>query len=149
MSATGFADLDADYTAIIDAWTAELHAVMPAIEEWWGALQQRLNASGENIANLHWPAGLVAHPRILAIYREHYFKVHGLNLERYARQTDDDDEDDESNWGEDGDEADASGPVPPNLLLVEMMSEYDTELFKYFKYFVYVPIGEDPSLEMC
>ncbi|RWD60248.1 MAG: hypothetical protein E5V89_17845 [Mesorhizobium sp.] len=149
MSAADFAGLDADYMAIIDAWTAELHAVMPAIEAWWNALARRLNANGENVANLHWPAGLVAHPRILAIYRKYYFRVHGLNLERYAQQTQGDDEDDESNWGEDGDEEGASGPVPPNLLLVEMMSEYDTELFKHFKYFVYVPIGEDPSLEIC
>lgn len=148
MSSDGFAGLDADYTRLIDDWVGDLRETWPAIEQWWADLQKKLNASGRNIANLHWPAGPASHPRIIALYRRHFFRVHALNIARYAEE--EPDVDVEAQWGSDADEeTERSGPIPPNTLLIEMMSEYAADLFKHFKYFVYVPIGEDQSLELC
>jgi len=146
---SGFAGLDDDYAKIVEDWTKELRAEIPEVQEWWDDLKKNLNVSGRNVANLHWPAGPVSHPRIIAIYRKYFFKVRALNLERDS-DAEDAHHGSEELWGDDREaEPERSGPIPENTILLEMLADYATDLSEFFRYFVFIPIGEDKSLDPC
>lgn len=136
-------------------WIAELRSEMPAILAWWEATRDRLEAQAPGMSSIHWPAGPVGHPRIVAIYRKHYFIVRALNLDidalddemdRPARAEED------ALWGiddEDEKEDDAPAPVSPNVLLLAALADYDPEVAEFMLKFDFRPIGETPEFEVC
>jgi hypothetical protein len=142
---SGFAGLDEDYTDIISRWVQELRREFDLLDKWWVNLEVRLNSGGSKVARLHWPAGPVSHPRIIAIYRKYYFDITRLNTKRgeMLKQLQ------PSKWGKDTEEMELSGPISENLILLEMMRDYAPDLFNYFRYFVYLPIGEDKDANLC
>ncbi len=73
-----------------------LRSIAPSIRDWWSGLLER---EGEDAVWLRWPTGPSSHPRVLAIFREYYFRIENLN--RHIRSTfrDDGPDDPESFWG--------------------------------------------------
>jgi hypothetical protein len=145
---TGFAGLDAAYTDIIAKWVMSIRREFDAVLSWWNNLQRALDSDHGRQSRLHWPAGLASHPRFVGLFREHYFMVHRLNVERSL--VDDTHEIVENDWIIDEEEEDElSGPISPRVLLLEMMESYAPDLWEHFRLFVYIPIGEDDELEVC
>lgn len=84
-------EIQADYIAA-------LRAIAPSIRQWWDTLLAR---DGEDRVWLRWPTGPSSHPRVLAVFREAYFRIENLN--RHIRFTfpDADPGDAEGLWGRD------------------------------------------------
>ena len=142
----GFANLEDAYTNIISAWVGDLRQEFVALDDWWNELEKRLNVGAENVARYHWPAGLVSHPRIIALYRKYFFRVKSLNVERHEQMM----SDEEPVWGRDDEEDDINrGPIPENVVLLDMMRDYAPDLAEHFRLFVFLPIGEDPDMNPC
>lgn len=142
----GFANLEDAYTDIISNWVGDLRKTIPSLDAWWNTLEKQLNVGTENVARYHWPAGPVSHPRVIALYRKYFFRVRDLNIERHERMM----SDEEPEWGQEDDDDDVNrGPIPENVVLIDMMRDYAPEIAEYFRYFVFLPIGEDPDMNPC
>lgn len=149
---SGFGGLDDDYTGIMGQWLTEIRQEFATILIWWQELQQRLDHDGRPTSRLHWPAGPASHPRVIAIYRKYYFLLNDLNVRRaLALDAEDMGPAEEEDWGNDEVEGpdDVSGPLAPNLMLLEMMESYAPDLWEHFRLFVYTPVGEDMDSELC
>ena len=142
----GFAGLDSDYPDVIARWVSSLRQELGPVLSWWNDLQKRLDTNGAQISRLHWPAGPASHPRMIAIFREHYFLVHWLNIKRSADGSDH--APIEADWGNGDEGGEKSGPIAPKLLLLEMMEDYAPDLWEHFRLFIYTPVGEDQELEI-
>jgi hypothetical protein len=144
---SGFAGFDSDYTDIIARWVASIRSEFENLLVWWENLERRLDSQDLKVSRLHWPAGPASHPRMIALFRQHYFLVHELNVRRSLDEIDE--EPAESDWGVDDKDDERTGPISPQMLLIEMMESYAPDLWEYFRLFVYIPIGEDQDLEIC
>jgi hypothetical protein len=90
-----------------------------------------------------WPAGPVAHPRIIAVFRQYFFEVEELN-ERTAAAEDARPGEDVEIWGKDVDSA-VRSQVRPIDLLVNDLANVAPDLFEIMQGLVFVPIGMDPD----
>lgn len=88
-----------------------------------------------------WVAGPAAHPRVLAVFREYWFRVQDLNdhLGSASPVADAAMQD----WGEDVPPP-ASPHERPIDLLVNDLSSVAPDLFEVMQGIVYVPIGTNP-----
>jgi hypothetical protein len=85
------ADIQRDYVE-------ELRHVAPDIRVWWDRMLIR---EGEDATWFRWPTGPSGHPRIIAIFRKHYFRIEELNRESKALFPGEDPELREVMWGHD------------------------------------------------
>ena len=141
-----------EYEKVLDSWAKELRETIPLLESWWEETNKRLEEVRPRLANIHWPAGLISHPRIICIYRRHFFALHELN--RIASEVaSTDDRRGEEQWGTEGWQAGRNdlgpSPIPPNVLLLDDLEEYAPDISMYFRRFAFRPIGEDQRLELC
>lgn len=146
---SGFAGLDDELTGLIGEWVSTLEREMPAVLAWWDGLQARLNTGGIDVAHVHWPAGPVSHPRVIALYRAFHLRVEAINARREAPDEDDPPADELWLAGDGGDEDDGLEPISPVLLLRDMMVDYAPALGDLFLDFDFIPIGETDDGEPC
>lgn len=142
-----------DFRALRDDYVAALRPRVAEALQWWDErcgyphTEQR-PFDAKSPFHRRWPAGPAAHPRVLALLREYWFKVIELN-ERFeqARGEADGSEidtDADGGWGRD--------ETPPTIdrerpidLLVNDLSTVAPELYEVMQGVVYVPIGVDPQ----
>jgi hypothetical protein len=131
-----------------------LRALAPSILQWWNERcpypsTDPVPWEARNDFHRRWPAGPVAHPRVLAVFRKYFFQVEELNERTAAledaRSKSTGDEDKEV-WGKD------VGPptrsqVRPIDLLVNDLAYVAPDLFQFMQGLVFVPIGMDPDGE--
>jgi hypothetical protein len=153
MSVRTQAELLDQYGRVTAAWVSELRSIIPGLQEWWRDLQARLAGGEVDLASIHWPAGWISHPRIIAVYRKYFFELYAINGDAIEFIHAEGQEDQPELWGSKAEQA-GRGPespstVPPNVLLLDGLADYAPDLREHFASFVYRPIGEDPDLELC
>lgn len=137
--------MDDRYALIQQSFLSEMGDVMPDVLAWWDA-----RAGGDpdrpNGFERRWPAGPVAHPRVLDVVRRHWLRVDDLNLENERPPPPRPDSADEANWG-------ASPPpgtrayIHPADLLIQDLERIEPDLFEIMAGLVFVPVGADPDGE--
>ncbi|MBP7241250.1 hypothetical protein [Amaricoccus sp.] len=147
---------DPEYETILARWISDLRSEIPPIQLWWSDLHTRLESEATGLTRIHWPAGPVGHPRIIALYRQYYFEVRSLNIrvDQLAEHADDGPGPaPHMLWGvddaQDDEEEGVASPVPPNVLLLSALRSYAPDVAEFMKKFDFKPIGEDPDLEVC
>ncbi|MES2539933.1 MAG: hypothetical protein V4583_05025 [Pseudomonadota bacterium] len=140
--------MDKRYKDIQDHYRDELHAIMPAVMDWWfdGVEASTREAEGMTAFERRWPAGPAAHPRVIDVFRRYFIETDTLNLENERPSQGRADPYDEQNWG--------TIPVPetrafvrPIDLLVHDLESVDPDLFEILAALVFVPVGIDPAGE--
>ncbi len=143
--------MDDTFRDLQERYIAELTAVMPAVLSWWTA---RAASPPDDVRpapdgfEARWPAGPVAHPRILEIFRRHFLEADALNLAAEAGRPPEDPRPPGELWGEEA----AFEPVvfvQPIDLLVNDLETRAPELHAIMRNLVFVPIGLDPAGEFC
>ena|SRR6187402_800544 len=119
-----------------------LRTIIPAIIHWWSdncPYHWRDEVSNDDMTDFHrrWPVGPAAHPRIIDLFREYYFKVWELNNKLAAEE-----------------KAMIVKPVTisfqrPLDLLINDLSTVAPDLFEIMEGFVFVPVGMTPYGEEC
>jgi hypothetical protein len=137
-----------------------LAALRPAVDEalrWWGAHCPYSHTEPRSYDEMHpfhrrWMAGPASHPRVIAVFREYYFRVQALNDSadaadaRAAEQGGAAGE--EERWG--SDDPPASVPMErPIDVLVNDLSTLAPEMHEVMQGLQYVPIGMDPNQVEC
>ena len=119
------------YDELFQAYVAALREVKAEVETWWRSLLDRTAARledplrAETVVRKRWPLGPVAHPRVIAVYRDFYFRCEAVST---ARRKIADPEDDEV--------------VPPELFLTEWLLDEDHEdLAEFLGGLPFAPIG--------
>jgi hypothetical protein len=125
-----------------DDYVAALRPVVAETQRWWEShcdyphTEQRPFAEKSSF-HRRWVAGPAAHPRVLGLLREYWFKVMDLN-ERFEQQRRD----------EGRDSLGALLPMHrerPIDLLVNDLSTAAPDLFEVMQGVIYVPIGIHPE----
>jgi hypothetical protein len=135
-----------------DSYVAELRSVVPAVSGWWaeqGRLDARKSVGATELGfDFRWPAGAAGHPRILAIFRKHFFEVERINYELEMSTGPGPMPKSEDLWGKDIEEP-TSEMVLPIDLLVEDLSIVAPDLYEIMGGLVFIPIGVDPKGDTC
>ena len=146
-------ELLTEYGKVLASWTSAIRAELPALLQWWEEQKARLAARHPDMIHIHWPAGFISHPRMVAIYRMHFFAIHELNRTASDYEHSPPEREEDEGWGSKAEQADADGlaptPIPPNVLLIDELPEYAPDLVEHLRRFVFLPIGQDLSLELC
>ncbi len=137
--------MDPRYAETRDRYVAELRGLMPDILDWWanGASD---NPDAPNDFEKRWPAGPVAHPRILEVVRRYFLLVDALNTENRVDSAEPLPSDPESEWGVE------PPPKPrdfvrPIDIVVNDLERVAPDIYGVMAALVFVPVGEDPDGE--
>ena len=125
-----------------------LRSVVPTVTRWWSdncPYPATDTVPSEAMTDFHrrWPAGPVGHPRIIAVFRDYFFKIEALN-EQTSAEDDAAQQPAEPVWGRDDVPAGRS-QVRPIDLLVNDLANVAPDLFEVMQGLVFVPIGTDPD----
>ena len=139
------------YKRLQDEYIEALRSVTPMILRWWDdhcPYPATNPVPKEAMTDFHrrWLAGPAGHPRIIAVFREYFFKVEELNERTAAEERAVPDGDTEV-WGKDVEPA-ARSQMRPIDLLVNDLATAAPDLFEIMQGFVFVPIGTDPNGEV-
>lgn len=137
------ADVGTQHSELFDEWVHDLKTITTELNHWWRDLHSVANQNEVRLIGARWPVGLASHPRLIALFRDYFFRVVALNnhLTSPVQKSN-------PHWGiEETD--DSIGPIPPNILLVEMLEGPEPDLFLIMKKLDFIPIGENPDFEMC
>jgi hypothetical protein len=127
------------YEAVYSDYLAELQALAPELAIWTAALEAERGVD-EN-AKIWW-TGVSGHPRVLAVYRKHYFMIEQLNVNRDAAYSWSEAPPDEEMWGKE-DEQSGPGSRRHNDLLIADAAKESPELKALVEGISFVPIGLD------
>lgn len=141
-----------DFETLRDDYLQALRPVVADALRWWDAHCPYPHTDPrpfEAMAPFHrrWIAGPAAHPRVIAVFRDHWFRVEALNdrlqAEAARAGTANDAPDGEAAWG-----VDVPPPAVPRQrpidLLVNDLASTAPDLHEVMQGLVYVPIGTDP-----
>lgn len=129
---------------LLEEWIADLRRVMPELQDWWDGMIRDTGPDGERIVRARWPSGPASHPRVIGLYRDYHFRVEHLNraiVEGHEPSG-------QPGWGQAGPD-DQVGPVPPVILLLQMIAGEAPDVAEFMRYFDFMPIGEDLEFEVC
>jgi hypothetical protein len=130
--------LDAAYG--FAAYVGELAAALDQLSPWW---QQLVTVHGRKRLKLRWPAGIASHPRVLAIYRRHHWRL--TNLRPAPRSGPPPRFDDDDAWGSEVEPKPAMLiPPAPELVLIDRLHVEAPQLHAHVVYLLLSPIGEPP-----
>ncbi|MFD2055362.1 hypothetical protein ACFSQT_20580 [Mesorhizobium calcicola] len=121
-----------------------LRAIEPELTRWWLDLCRirSLQDTPPQDIVARWPLGRSGHPRVIAVFREHFLRVEVLNdqllLESEARI--EHRHVDEMSWGVD-DTSTPTGVVSPQDLLLNEIAFVAPDLSPLVDGLVFVPIG--------
>ncbi len=142
--------MQALYDEILDRYATELAAARAVALTWWAGLVIREIGAGHDKAQaqhrcrMRWPMGPTSHPRVIAVYRRHFFAIGAINEDFLEQEDPDRGLNDPSLWLEQADSDEEEGLVSqPAVLLFEGLGARDPELQDFMRYFVFVPIGLD------
>jgi hypothetical protein len=133
-----------------------IDALRPVIADtlrWWNAHCPYPHTEPRAYDEMHpfhrrWIAGPAAHPRVIAVFREYFFRVQELNDRARAAPPGADDVPKEELWGQDA--APAWVPLErPIDLLVNDLAGLAPDLHEVMQGLVFIPIGMDPHNQEC
>lgn len=143
--------MDDRYVDIQTRYLAEMRGVLEVVLAWWTARSvtpvEGLPPAGLNDFDRRWPAGPVAHPHVLEVFRRHFLEADDLNLENEARRRGDG-RPLRTLWGEPEDPG-ALAFVRPIDLLVNDLEHKAPDVYAVMQGLVFVPIGLNPEEEFC
>lgn len=144
-----------------------IDALRPAIGEalrWWEAHCTYPHTEARSYAEMEpfhrrWMAGPASHPRVIAVFRDFYFRVQALNdaadaaEEAEAAEADSTDtrakaREEEGRWGSDAPPAWVPKARPLDVLINDLAT-VAPDLHEAMQGFLYVPIGMDPQQMEC
>lgn len=144
--------MDEEYKAIQLRYLYEIRTLLPEILAWWAASSttaaEDLPPKGANDFERRWPAGPVAHPRILEVFRRHFLEIDDLNMRNRIERPLHEDASQSQMWGED---SDAEG-IPfhkPIDVLINSIELFAPDVYVIVRGMVFVPIGVDPDGDFC
>lgn len=133
------------YEEIQDRYIAALRKVQPGLIAWWkevARLDKLSDPVRPEIAN-RWPTGYSGHPRILAIFREHFFEIDDLNREHVEALKDrPTDRPRKELWFDDAEAQEVGFRRPVDLLILGIEAKAP-DIHKLVAGIVYVPVGLD------
>lgn len=140
-----------DFETLREDYLRALRPVVADALRWWDAHCPYPHTEPRPFAartpfHQRWTAGPAAHPRVLAVFREYWFRADALNdrLEDEARAAAAADQPEgEAAWGTDAPPPDLPRVLPMDLL-VNDLETVAPDLHEVMQGLVYVPIGNDP-----
>ncbi|MDW3224257.1 MAG: hypothetical protein R8G34_15480 [Paracoccaceae bacterium] len=144
-------DLEASYDTICREWAAEVDALLPDLQDWWDALSDNLDKTRPGLVNVHWPAGIGSHPRILGLFRMYYFRLLELN-DSIVHLYHPPEHEDGERWGdvarEEGMDPTAPDPVSPIVLLIDDLPSYSESAAEALRKVRFFPIGMNAQRDL-
>jgi len=137
--------MDQRYKDIQASYIAAMNATMPTVLSWWDRHANDKDPVDAEAFKARWPAGPVAHPYVLRVFREYFLQVDDLNLQMETERTPDDRPPAEEDWGEDIN--DPIEFVRPSDLLINDIEFIDPKLFEVLQNLVFVPVGANAGEE--
>ncbi|MDI3337550.1 hypothetical protein QKW60_14120 [Defluviimonas aestuarii] len=131
------------HAKLLEEWIADLRRVMPELQDWWDQMVRDAGPGGDRIVRARWPSGPASHPRVISLFRDYYFRVEALN-----HTIEESEPAEGAGWGQDTPDA-LAGPVPPIVLLLQMIAGEAPDAAEFLRYFDFIPVGEDLDLETC
>jgi hypothetical protein len=129
---------------IRDRYVDELRQLLPELEAWWAALQER---RGDAVWKI-WPTGLSGHPRIMEIFRRHYLQIDELNKAALASEAEEDDDTTEEHWGKDDLGDSASMEAAADWLIFDIPA-VAPDLAELVEGICFLPIGLNDEDELA
>ncbi|UXH78776.1 hypothetical protein [Roseateles amylovorans] len=139
--------MDQDFDQLQGDYLAALRPVVDEAKRWWAAHTPSshldLPASYDRMDGFRrrWTTGPAGHPRVLAVFREYYFRTHDLNVDMERRAVAPDDE--ALTWGQDVQPPDVDYRRPMDFLINDLAS-VAPDLFDVMQGLNYVPVGKNP-----
>lgn len=132
-----------NYEEVQASYIARLRAIQPGLLLWWSGLTGSPDpneAPPAEVAN-RWPTGIAGHPRVIAIFREHFLRIDELN-EEYLDQREDPEADagSEDLWGVDDQGEEVAIRSPQDLLIFDIKDQAP-DLAKLVAGLVFIPVG--------
>lgn len=132
------------YEEIQDRYIAALRKVQPGLIAWWkevAGLDNLNDSVRPEIAN-RWPTGYSGHPRVMAIFREHFFAIDDLNRQHLEALEDRPDRPRKELWFDDAEDDEVAFRRPVDLLILGI-EDKAPDIHKLVAGIVYVPVGLD------
>jgi hypothetical protein len=138
--------MDPRYGELQERYIGEMRRILPDLFAWWdGRSSGRFDEP--NDFDRRWPAGLVAHPRVLDVFRRYFLLVERINIENERPPEDPRSALDEASWGQDP-PADRRNYTRPIDLLVNDLEDEAEDVWEVVQGIVFIPVGVDPEGEL-